>query len=161
MDLTFRTEQGPFNYRVCAVMIHDGKLLAMHDERSPYYYLPGGRVELHETAEHAVLREIREELEVEARISRPLWLGQNFFEEDVNHEKYHELCLYFLMDISETDLLEKGRTFTLYERHHTHTFEWLDFEQLKSEYIYPQFIKEKIFCLPENFEILTEFEYGE
>ena len=108
-----------------------------------------------------VLREIREELEVEARISRPLWLVQNFFEEDVNHEKYHELCLYFLMDISETDLLEKGRTFTLYERHHTHTFEWLDFEQLKSEYIYPQFIKEKIFCLPENFEILTEFEYGE
>lgn len=61
MDLTFRTEQGRFNYRVCAVMIHDGKLLAMHDERSPYYDLPGGRVELHETAEHAVLQKIREE----------------------------------------------------------------------------------------------------
>ena len=30
-------------------MISDGKILAMHDERSPYYYLPGGRVAIGET----------------------------------------------------------------------------------------------------------------
>ncbi len=33
-----------FNYRVCGIMFHDDRILAMHDERSPYCYLPGGRV---------------------------------------------------------------------------------------------------------------------
>lgn len=60
MDITFKTEQGRFNYRVCGMIIHNNKILAMHDQRSPYYYLPGGRVQLGETVEEAVLREIRE-----------------------------------------------------------------------------------------------------
>ncbi len=41
MDITFRVENQTFNYRACAMMIYNGKILAMHDERSPYYYLPG------------------------------------------------------------------------------------------------------------------------
>lgn len=61
MDITFKTSEGKFNYRVCAVIINDDKILAMQDERSPYYYLPGGRVSLNETAEKAILREIKEE----------------------------------------------------------------------------------------------------
>lgn len=158
MDISFKTEEGIFNYRVCAVIVYEGKILAMHDERSPYYYLPGGRVELHETAENAVLREVREELEIEAEILRPLWLNQGFFVEDVNHRKYHEICLYFLVDISGTDLLSRGEKFVLYEGKHTHEFEWLELGRLESEYFYPVFLKKKIFELPEHLEILTEYE---
>ncbi len=64
MDITFKTEEGKFNYRTGAIIIREGKLLAMRD-KSPYYYLPGGRVHLHERVEDAVLREVREELGVE------------------------------------------------------------------------------------------------
>lgn len=78
MDITFKTVEGRFNYRVCAMILHKGKILAMHDDRSPYYYLPGGRVQLHETAEAAVLREVKEELSIDAKILRPLWLNQSF-----------------------------------------------------------------------------------
>ena len=74
MDISFLEGNGKFNYRVCAVITDGGRLLAMRDERSPYYYLPGGRVKLFETAEEAVLREVREELLIDARIVRPLWL---------------------------------------------------------------------------------------
>ena len=81
MDLTFQLENGKFNYRVCALILRDGEILAIHDERSPYYYLPGGRVQLGETAEHAVLRELQEELHISAEIVRPLWLNQAFFQE--------------------------------------------------------------------------------
>ena len=31
MDVTFVTSEGTFNYRVCAVIIHDNHLLAMQD----------------------------------------------------------------------------------------------------------------------------------
>lgn len=143
IDLSFVSGKEKFNYRVCAVILSEGKLLAMHDERSPYYYLPGGRVQMGETAEDAVVREVQEELAVTPEIIRPLWLNQAFFTEDVDGLHYHELCLYFLMDISHTDLLSKGEKFTLLERHHTHKFEWLPFERLEREYFYPLFLKRK------------------
>lgn len=158
MDLTFKCENQKFNYRVCAMMISDNKVLAMHDERSPYFYLPGGRVTMGETAEQAVIREVQEELGVTPSIIRPLWLNQAFFTEDVDHLDYHELCIYFLMDITETDLLTRGSVFTSKEGHRTHTFEWLEFNRLKNEYFYPLFLKKDIFNIPDEFTIRTEFE---
>ena len=82
MDISFKVNNEKFNYRVCAMIISDNKILAMHDEHSPYFYLPGGRVELGETAEHAVVREVQEELCVTTKVIRPLWLNQAFFTED-------------------------------------------------------------------------------
>ncbi|MDE5996213.1 MAG: NUDIX domain-containing protein [Eubacterium sp.] len=158
MDISFKADGEKFNYRVCAMMISDGKILAMHDERSPYFYLPGGRVEMGETAEQAVIREVEEELGITPKIIRPLWLNQAFFKEDVDNINYHELCIYFLMDISCTNLLSKGNQFTLNEGKHIHTFEWLEFDRLKNEYFYPLFLKDNIFNLPEEFTIRTEIE---
>ena len=71
IDLSFVSGKEKFNYRVCAVILSEGKLLAMRDERSPCYYLPGGRVQMGETAEAAVGREVREELEITSEIVRP------------------------------------------------------------------------------------------
>ena len=158
MDISFKSGNERFNYRVCAMMISNGKILAMHDERSPYYYLPGGRVAIGETAEAAVVREVEEELGVTPKIIRPLWLNQAFFTEDVDNLHYHELCIYFLMDIVDTNLLERGENFTSNEGQRTHTFEWLEFDRLKDEYFYPLFLKKDIFNLPDVFTIRTEID---
>ena len=83
--------------------------------------------------------------------------SQAFFREDVDGQNYHELCAYFLVDISNTDILSKER-FTLQERHHIHDFEWLEFERLKTEYFYPLFLKSEIFNLPDEFTIRAERE---
>lgn len=155
MDISFRTPEGRFNYRVCAVIVSGGKILAMHDGRSPYYYLPGGRVEMGEAAEDAVLRELREELGIEARIERSLWLNQGFFTEDACGERFHELCIYYLMDVSGTDLLSRGERFERREGRLHLQFEWLAFERLEEEYFYPTFLKRAIFALPEQLTILT------
>ena len=158
MDISFNQESQKFNYRVCAMIISGNKILAMHDERSPYFYLPGGRVKMGETAEQAVIREVREEFHVTLKITRPLWLNQAFFTEDVDGVRYHELCIYFLMDITDTDLQENGNSFILTEGKHVHTFEWLEFDRLKDEYFYPIFLKKEIFNLPDEFTIRTELE---
>lgn len=78
MDISYKMDDQKFNYRVCAMMISNEKILAMHDERSPYFYLPGGRVKMGETAEHAVIREVQEELNITPKIVRLLWLNQAF-----------------------------------------------------------------------------------
>lgn len=158
MDISLKHENQKFNYRVCAVIISENKILAMHDERSPYFYLPGGRVTMGETAEHAVLREVWEELGIVPKIVRPLWLNQGFYTEDVDKLRYHELCIYFLMDVSETKLSENGDKFARMEDNQTHIFEWLEFDRLKDEYFYPLFLKKEIFNLPKKLELRTETE---
>ncbi len=158
MDITFKTDKGKFNYRVCGMIINDGRILAMHDERSPYYYLPGGRVKLGESAEEAVIREIREELGAEVEIIRPLWLNQGFFTEDVSGEQFHEICIYFLIDISKTDILTRGKMFTQRDNGQMLSFEWLEFDRLKDEYFYPIFLKEKIWNIPNEFSIIETAE---
>ena len=97
-------------------------------------------------------------MRITPKIIRPLWLNQAFFTEDVDHLHYHELCIYFLMDISETDLLTRGAKFTSTEGRHTHTFEWLAFDRLKDEYFYPLFLKKDIYHLPDVFTLRTEIQ---
>ena len=157
MDITYTINNNKFKYRVGAIIINDNKLLAMHDERSPYYYLPGGKVKMNESAEQAIIREIQEELNIECNIIRPLWLSQSFFNEDVDKIDYHELCIYYLIELSDKDLCKKDK-FTLNERKHTFEFKWLEFDKLKDEYLYPLFIKKEIYNLPEHFTIRTDYE---
>ncbi|MBQ3904321.1 MAG: NUDIX domain-containing protein [Eubacterium sp.] len=158
MDLTFKCENGIFNYRVCAVIKYGDKLLAMKNNNTPYYFLPGGRVALHESADNAIKRELKEELGINAKIIRPLWFAQSFFLEDECKEKFHELCVYYLVDVTDTDLINHKRIIGL-ETKNNEIFEWLSISSLKEQYLYPLFIKEKINSLPESFELLTEYEY--
>ena len=135
----------------------NGEILLIKSPRRGWEY-PGGMVEPGETAEEAVIREVQEELGITPKIVRPLWLNQAFFTEDIDNLHYHELCIYFLMNIEDTDLLTRGKQFTSNEGHRTHAFEWLEFDRLKDEYFYPLFLKKDIFNLPNVFTIRTEFE---
>lgn len=80
-------------------------------------------------------------MEIDINIIRPLWFNQGFFCEDVSNENYHEICIYFLFDYSNTDLLSRGNQFTLIENKHKHVYEWLEFGKLEKEYFYPIFLK--------------------
>ena len=158
MDIKFETEEGIFSVRVRALIISDNKLLAMHDEISPYYYLVGGKVGIGETAEDAVLREVREELEINAEIIRPVFLAQGFYTDDINGKRYHEIVLYYLLDISKTELLSRGDKFVIHEGKHTLSFEWLDIEGLEDKYFYPNFIKTEVKNLPNHLKFVVERE---
>ena len=71
---------------------------------------------------------------------------------------YHELCLYFLIDVSGTDLLARGDRFRGTERCHVHEFERLPFERLRDEYFHPLFLKTEILRLQEQLTLRTDRE---
>lgn len=116
MDIIFKTAGKRFNLRAAAVIMNENRVLAMSDERSPYFYLPGGKIALDETAEEAALRELREELGIEAKVVRPLYIAQSFFTEEGSGENFHEICFYILIDCSDTDLASRGESFIINAR---------------------------------------------
>ena len=59
--ITLRDESWMFQYRVAAIALRDDRVLLCCDNVTGYWYMPGGRVELAESSEIALVREINEE----------------------------------------------------------------------------------------------------
>lgn len=141
MDLTFKTEQGKFNYRVGAIIIHDNKLLMVKNNKAPYFYSVGGRVKLNESAEEAVVREVYEETVTYMEIERLGFVHENFFTEDVTKERFHELSFFFYM--KDMDALNTiCMSFT--EDGAKEELQWIPLDKIADVYLYPEFFKEKL-----------------
>ena len=55
-----------------AVIIEEGKLLVNKDDKDYFYKIPGGTVELGDSLEEACIREVKEEINGEIKIIKPL-----------------------------------------------------------------------------------------
>lgn len=105
MDCTFNTPEGKFNLRVGAVITDGKRVLVGKDSRVDFYTVVGGRVKLGETAEAAVLREIREETGVSTEIDRLYSISEKFFRFD--GIAYHELEFLFLIKPFDISLIDE------------------------------------------------------
>lgn len=155
MDCTFKFPQGRFNFRTAGVFIHSGRILAMKEDNIAHYYLPGGRVRLHEAMEEGLRREMREELGLEAKIVRPLWLCESFFALD--ETPVHEIAMYFLAEFDWERLPSLTESFTLADTDgEEHRFAWLSPEEVRAAPIYPLVLKENFPHLPESLTLVTD-----
>lgn len=90
-----------------AVIVDQEHLLVCKtlDLPTPFYFLPGGHVEHGESAESAVLRELREEAGVQAKITRFLGCFEYSFEPGHNSICHnHEYNLFFRAESSALKL---------------------------------------------------------
>ncbi|PID82032.1 MAG: DNA mismatch repair protein MutT [Clostridiales bacterium] len=155
MDISFKIDNKKFNYRVSAIIIRDNHILFARNKGDNYYYLPGGRVSIGETAETAVIRELQEELGIETNVARPLWFTQSFYHQDRIGVDFHEIGLYFLMDDTNINLLPTDSTFHSDEKD-TFYFEWLAIDRLDQYVVYPQFLQDNVNPLPSSLTMMYE-----
>ena len=87
--IVFKTDDGVYGHRASGVMIHRGRVLLCRLVDDDIWVLPGGGINLHETAEDAVKREFQEEGEFVIDVQRLLWIIENFFILRVSGEKIH------------------------------------------------------------------------
>lgn len=142
MDLTLKTDLGLFNHRVAAVIVFENKLLAQKNVQTGEYYLVGGRISFGESSEDALIREIREELKISITDYKPLWVNECFFID--GGKKFHELGIYYLVDITNTDFHSFNSCFETEEESRINHYEWLNIDELESIPLYPLFIKQEI-----------------
>ena len=103
-DMTVPCANGIINIRVGAIILKNGKLLMVANERSDYLYSVGGRIKFGETAEEAIVREVEEETGVSLEIDRLTFVHENYFYGDAptNMGKLiYEISFYFLMKVPD------------------------------------------------------------
>lgn len=101
-DMCLTCDDGILNIRVGAIIMKDGKILMVGNERSNYLYSVGGRIKFGETAEEAVVREVLEETGVKLEVDRLGFVHENYFYGDAptNLGKLiYEISFYFYMKV--------------------------------------------------------------
>jgi ADP-ribose pyrophosphatase YjhB (NUDIX family) len=149
-DICFQTnDKRRFRLRAAAIIIENGAVLFATNDAEDYYYTIGGGVELGETAEEAVRREVKEETGVDYQIERLAFIQENFFKRDDGELKdlsCHEVTFYFLMKSRGTRQLDshsKPANNTTEEK-----MVWLPLDKLGEYDAYPLFFREKLKNLP-------------
>ena len=101
-DMCVACDNGILNIRVGAIIMKDGKILMVSNERVDYLYSVGGRLKFGETAEEAVVREVFEETGVRMEIDRLAYVHENYFYGDSPSnlgKLIYEISFFFYMNV--------------------------------------------------------------
>lgn len=98
--LSFREDNRLFSMRAAAIIERDGALLVQRNIDEDFWALPGGRVEMGEAGAETLMREMREELGVDARVGALHLLIENFF--SYGGVDVHELGLYYRASLDDS-----------------------------------------------------------
>ena len=152
-DVKFWKEDGSFKLRVCGVVQVGDKILIDNCDNAPFWGYPGGHVELGESTREAVVREVKEEIGIDAEIIKNLASIQLFFTRE-DGKPFHEIGFYYLMkaNIEPKNLTieenDKGKL-------RKHQFRWVTKEELKNLDVRPTELKKVILNDLENQEIIS------
>ena len=140
MDITIDVEDYKLNVRAACIIKHNNRILVHRNINKDHYCLIGGRVEIGESSEDAIKREVKEELGKEIEIDGYISTVENFFE--MKGSKYHEYMFIYQAEFKEEkdklieDTLQnmEGKDFLRYE--------WLDLNKIDNYTVLPKVIKE-------------------
>lgn len=136
-DILFDIEDGLFSYRVAGVLIRDNKVLFQQADNEPGYAIPGGHVNFGELSKNALIREFKEETNIDIYVVRMLWISEIFY--PWGEKNCHQICLYYLIeangDIDTTAAFDKIDDVD--EKFSHVTFKWVNIDDFDEIEIYP------------------------
>ena len=129
----FRTKVGNtvFGVRATALILQNRKLLVTKDKDK--YYTIGGAIQVNESTEDALVREVREELGVKAQAGPLAFVVENRFEQD--GVSYHNIEFHYLVDLLGDAPL------TMQEDAKQLPCRWIALNQLHTVPLKPDFLK--------------------
>jgi ADP-ribose pyrophosphatase YjhB (NUDIX family) len=145
--ITFTIGPWHFTYRVGAIVLREGHVLLTRNLSENYWFTPGGRVEIGESAHAAIDREIKEELGIAGRIDRLLWSSENFFR--IDEISHHEIALYFLVTLPDDAHKDLSAKFHREESGTTFEFAWHRVDALGGIRLVPGFLIDVLANLPD------------
>ena len=141
-DCGFTKEDNWFRYRAAAIIIEDGCILVVGNDKENYFYSVGGGVHMNEKAEDAVIREVLEETGARYQIDRLAIIHENFWNGNGAYDKglhCHEIALYYLMKPRGTKELNSNSLTHFNDRE---TMHWIPIKEIDNYTIYPTFLKD-------------------
>ena len=141
-DCGFTRENHRFRFRTGGIIIKDNKMLFVKSSIGNYYYMIGGAVQLGETTEKCVEREILEEAGLKVQAERLAVVCENFFKGAGGVEDgfgCHTIEFYYLMKIQEDNAAVCKKQTDVGEE-----LIWIPMEDIPDSDIKPSFIKEYI-----------------
>lgn len=163
-DISFKTECGRFNYRVGAVLLHEGKVLLLTEPRFDFWYLPGGRAYMFESSDQALIREVQEELGETPKVERLLWFTEKMYHFAYANTDHHEIAFYYLIHLDPNSPVYKNETGVGTEEFSneetTLHYRWFPLDQLEGLNLVPPFMKKALQAIPSQTEhvIINELE---
>ena len=149
MDITISVDEYKLNARAACIINHNNKILVHKNINEDHYALLGGRVEIGESSEETIKREVLEELGKEIDITGYIATIENFFE--MKGSKYHEYMFIYEAEFKEEKDKLIEETLQNMEGKDYLKYEWLDLEHIEEYPILPKVIN----------EILKEKKYPE
>ena len=141
-DMCVACDDGILNIRVGAIIMKDGKILMVGNERANYLYSVGGRIKFGETAEEAIVREVFEETGVKMEIDRLGFIHENYFYGDAPSnlgKLIYEISFFFYMKMP-SDFVPISESFT--EDNSKEHLKWVSLdEDIK---MYPEFFRTEL-----------------
>jgi 8-oxo-dGTP diphosphatase len=129
------------------VVVKDGKIL-LSKQFGDKYDLPGGGLDLGETPEEGVIREVKEETGIDVKNPKFIHMVNSYFYSDhALKEAYQCIMMYFICEYAGGKLSTEG--FDEWEKQYAEMAEWLPLDQLDelgiaSSVDYRPFIKEAL-----------------
>jgi len=135
----FTSEQATCNFRSAGILIHDEKIFLQREQDGNEFAIPGGTVQIGETAEESVVTAYLSETGVDIKVDRLIWVEEIFWE--WNEKATQSLCFYFLISANEMDLVQMPNCQLGNEKI---VFEWVALDKLTDLTVYPKFAKDKL-----------------